>query len=61
MLNGLKIQFNINKCIVKSCDGETIVIVPRKQNTYEINFVEVHGTDVANLVQSRMGDGVLEL
>jgi hypothetical protein len=28
--NGLKVQFNLNKCIVKSCDGEAIAIAPRE-------------------------------
>ena len=36
--NGLKVQFNLNKYIVKSCNGEAILIASRKQNLYEINF-----------------------
>ena len=36
--NGLKVQFNLNKCIVKSCDSEAIVIVPRKGNLYDFFF-----------------------
>jgi hypothetical protein len=28
--NGLKIQFNLNKYIVKSCDGEASCYPPRK-------------------------------
>ena len=26
--NNLKIQFNLNECIVKSCNGEAIAIAP---------------------------------
>ena len=61
MSNDLKIQFNINECIIKSCNGEAIAIVPRKWNFYEINFVKVHRAKTTNLVQSSTGDGILEL
>lgn len=37
--DGIKIQFNLSKCIVKSSSGEAIVIVPCKDNLYEINIV----------------------
>ena len=59
--NDLKIQFNLNECIVKSCNGEAIAIAPRKRNLYEINFVKVHEAEATNLVQSPTGDGALEL
>ena len=59
--NDLRIQFNLNKCIIKSCDGEAITIVPHEQNLYKIGFVKVQGMEVANLVQSPMGNGALEL
>jgi hypothetical protein len=59
--NGLKVQFNLNKCIVKFCDGEVIANAPRKQNMYEINFVEVHEVEATNLVQPLVGDDVLGL
>lgn len=58
--NGLIIQFNLNKCIVKSCDGEAIAIAPREQNLYKINFVKVYKAQLANLVQFPMGDGALK-
>ena len=61
MSNGFKVQFNLNKCIVKSCDGEAIVVAPHEQNLYIINFVKVHEKEAANLVQSLMGDGVVDL
>ena len=48
--DGLKIQFNLNECIVKSCDGEVIVIAPRERKLYAINFVNVHEAEVTNLV-----------
>ena len=50
VLNGLKAHFNLNEYIVKSCNGEAIVIAPRERNFYEINFVKVHEAKVANLV-----------
>lgn len=28
--NGLKIQFNLNKCTIKSCDGEANAIAPHE-------------------------------
>jgi hypothetical protein len=59
--NGLKVQFNLNKCVIKFCNGEVIAIALRKQNLYEINFVEMHESDMANLVQYSKGDGALEL
>ena len=48
--NGLKIQFNLNECIVKSYNGEAIAIAPCKRNLYKINFVKVHKVKATNLV-----------
>ncbi len=59
--SGLKVQFNLNECIVKASDGEAIAIAPREGNLYQMNFMKVHGVDAANLVQSPTGDGGLEL
>ena len=42
VLNDLNVQFNLNKCIVKSCKGEAIAITPHKGNLYKINFVNWH-------------------
>lgn len=39
--NCLNVQFNLNECIVKSCNAETIAIALREQNLYKINFVKV--------------------
>ena len=50
--NGLKVQFNLNKCIVTPCNSEAVVIAIREDILYKINFVKVHELDVANLVQS---------
>lgn len=57
----LMVQFNPNRYINKSCDGEVIAIAPRKRNLYKIHFMKVHKAEVANLVQSPTGDGTLEL
>jgi hypothetical protein len=38
LLNGLKVQFNLNEYIVKSSNDEATVIASREQNLYEINF-----------------------
>lgn len=54
--NDLRIQFNLNKWIVKSCNG-----APYKGLLYEINLVNVNKADATNLVQSPMGDDMLEL
>ena len=63
--NGSKIQFNLNKCIVKSCNGEAIAIAIAiascERNLYVINFVKVHEPEAANLMQFPMGDDALEL
>ena len=61
MSNSLKVQFNLNKCIVKFCNDEAIAIVPHKRNMYKINSTKVHEAEMATLVQSSTGDGVLEL
>lgn len=59
--NNLKIQFNLNECFVKTCDGKAIAIMSRKDNLYEMNFTKVHESDAANLVQFPTGDGTLKL
>ena len=54
MSNALKMQFNLNDCFIKTCDGEAITIAQLKGNFYEMNFKKVHRVDVANLMQSPM-------
>ena len=49
--NNLSVHFNLNKCIVKFCNGEAIVIAPHECKLYKINFVKVHKVKAANLVQ----------
>lgn len=49
LLNKLKVQFNLNEFIVRSSDDEIIAIVSRKGNLYQMNFIKVYGTNVANL------------
>ena len=58
--NGLKVQFNLNECIVKSCDGEAIAIAPREA-IIQNQFCEGAQAEAANLVQSPTEDGALEL
>ena len=36
--------------MVKTCDSESIAIIPREGNLYKINFVKMHEADAANLV-----------
>lgn len=48
--NRLNIQVNINECIVKSCDGEAIVIASCKDNLYKIDFIMVYEVHEANLM-----------
>ena len=59
--NGLKMQFNLNECIVRGPDGEMIVMKLRKDNLYKMNFTKVHRTDAANLAQSSKKNGAFEL
>ena len=59
--NGLKLQLNLNACIVKSCDVKAITIVPCERNLYEINFMKVHEAETINLVQSPTGDDMLKI
>lgn len=50
MLNGLKMQFNLNQCIVRGLDGKIITMGPHK-GIYEIMFIELYGTNATNLAQ----------
>lgn len=44
----LKVQLNLNKCNVKTCDGETVAIAPPESNLYKINFLKVQKTNATN-------------
>jgi hypothetical protein len=57
--SGLKVQFNINECIIRVSDGHPVAIVPREGNLYHLHIIKVYGVDAANLVQSNGGDGGL--
>jgi hypothetical protein len=59
--NGLKVQFNINECIICVSDGHSVAIAPRERNLYHLHVVKIHGMNAANLVQSNGGDGGLQL
>lgn len=61
VLNGLKVQFNLNKCIIKFCNDKAIAFTSCERNLYEINFVMVHKAKAANLVQFPTGNDALEL
>ena len=47
--NKLKVQFNLNKCIVRGLDKEIIAMKLREGNLYNMNFIKVYEADVANL------------
>lgn len=55
--NGLSIRFNLNKCIVKSCNGEVIMNAPHECKLYKINFMKVHKADATNLMYFPTRDG----
>ena len=59
--SGLKVQFNINECIIRASDGHPVAIAPREGNLYHLHVVKVHGMDAANSVQSNGGDGGLQI
>lgn len=58
--SGSKMQFNLNKCIVKNSDGKLIAITLYKGNLYHMNFIKVHGAVPTNLVQTLNKDHALE-
>lgn len=58
---GLKVQFNINECIVSGMDEEIIVIELCKGKLYEMNFTKVHEALTTNFVLSLKRDGILEI
>lgn len=58
--SGLKMQFNLNKCIVKNSDGKLIAIALYKDNLYQMNFTKVHGAVPKNLMQTLNKDHALE-
>ena len=59
--SGLKVQFNINECIIRASDDDTVAIAPREGNLYHLHVVKEHGMDAANSVQSNGRDGGLQL
>jgi hypothetical protein len=40
--SGLKVQFNINECIIRAFDGHPVAIAPREGNLYHFHVVKVH-------------------
>lgn len=50
--NGLKLQFNLNECNVRGPNGNVIAMGLDNGNLYKIKLTNVHGTDVADLIQS---------
>lgn len=61
LLSGLKVQFNLKKCIVRSSDDKIVAIVLRERYFYQINFSKVYEAKLANLVQLLTKDDALEL
>ena len=56
----LKIQFNLNECIVRGPDGEVISIGLHNGNLYKMNFKNVHIVDAVDLVQSWRKDNAFQ-
>lgn len=61
VLNDLKVQFNLNKYVLKAGDSEANAIVICKGNLYKIKFIKVHRANATNLVQSPTEVGTFEL
>jgi len=61
VFSDLKVQFNINECIIWTSDGHPVAITPREGNLYHLHVVNVHRMDATNLVQSNGEDGGLQL
>ena len=61
LLNGLKVQFLANKCIVGGANGDMVAIAWHERNLYQMTFSEACGVDVANFVCSHVGGGLVEL
>jgi hypothetical protein len=56
-----EVQFNLNDCIIRFCDGKYIVIMPYKGNLYENNFTKLHKVYAANMVPFSAKNGALTL
>lgn len=50
--NDLIVQFNLNKCFAKTCNGKDIL--------YKMNFTKMYEVDATNLVQCPTEDDALE-
>ena len=48
LLIGLNVQFLLNKCIVEVVNNDVVPIAQRKEDLYQMIFMEVWGADVAN-------------
>lgn len=42
-------QFNVNECIVRAPNNKCS-IPTHKDNLYQMNFINVHGVEAANLI-----------
>ena len=54
MSKKLKMQFNINECILGTND-DVVAIIQRKGKLYQMNFVELCGANMANFMDLRKG------
>lgn len=61
LLSGLKVQFKLNECIVRSRNKKFVAISLCKGNLYQIKFDKMHGVDATNLMQLSTKVGGLDL
>lgn len=59
--NTLKMQFNLNKCIIRGMDGEVISMGLCNDNLNKIKYKKVHKACAIDLVQSWRKEGAFEL
>ena len=61
LLNGLKVQFLVNECIVGGANGDVVVIAQCEGNLYQMTFMEVCVGDAANFVRLHVRGGSAKL
>lgn len=53
LLKGLKVELDVNGCIVGGANGNVVVIIRREGNLHQMTFMEVCGTHATNFVRLR--------
>jgi transposase InsO family protein len=59
--SGMKVQFNVEGCVLRAPNGDVLAVAPREGNLYQVAFTKVFESDAANLTQSSTKKGALEL